>query len=164
MNQLGQNAYGKLYIENAEFCFNLSHCGNYVVASEGKRENGIDIEESQVHDLELAKHFFNEDEYNKLLQQGEEHSFSRIWTLKECYIKTLGKGLSIPLNSFVVRLGELKREGLSEFSHICSTSYVCNSDINFKEYYFDGYNIAVGGYETISDTICKKDLFEELVL
>ncbi|MBF7018187.1 4'-phosphopantetheinyl transferase superfamily protein [Staphylococcus durrellii] len=42
-----------------------------------------------------------------------------IWTLKESYVKTLGKGLYIPLNAFTIK------------------NMFLNNDISVHTYYYD---------------------------
>ena len=68
---------------------------------------GIDVEMIKPIDFKIAERFFSRDEYISLINQPEEIKlmyFYMIWTLKESYIKTEGKGLSIPLNSFIIRI------------------------------------------------------------
>lgn len=100
------NPYGKPFLENnPNFLFNISHAGNWVVILWGQdsRYIGIDIEKITPIDLSLAKNLFSPQEnHNLLLKKGEEQLtyFYQLWTLKESYVKALGKGLSIPLDSF----------------------------------------------------------------
>ncbi|MEI3612720.1 4'-phosphopantetheinyl transferase family protein [Pseudogracilibacillus sp. SO30301A] len=49
--------------------------------------------------------FFSKDEYvfiNSRPDQDKLSTFYKYWTLKESYVKAIGKGLSIPLNSFTI--------------------------------------------------------------
>lgn len=86
--------------------FNLSHTGGFVACVAGRvRELGVDVENlSRMTSCdEIAKHSFAaaEFEYLRNLPPALQHeAFFRIWTLKEAYIKAVGKGLSIPLDSF----------------------------------------------------------------
>ena len=64
---------------------------------------GVDIELVKDIDTDLARRFFSFTEYQWLIGKPlslQRDSFYSLWTLKESYIKCLGKGLSIPLNSF----------------------------------------------------------------
>jgi 4'-phosphopantetheinyl transferase len=101
------NAYGKPYLENnLDLSFNISHSGEWVVSIVSKIPVGIDIERIRPLDLNVAKQFFSIKEYTDLVSKNsEEHLnyFYDLWTLKESYIKALGKGLSIPLDSFEIR-------------------------------------------------------------
>lgn len=102
------NAYGKPLLRKPEgIHFNISHSGHWVICAVDDTAVGIDVEMIKPIDLEIAKRFFSRDEYRYLMNQPEEMKlkcFYRLWTLKESYIKTEGKGLSIPLNSFTIKL------------------------------------------------------------
>ena len=101
-----RNIYGKPYIKGVDkFHYNISHAGKWVVCVLSDRPVGIDIEIILPIDLEIARNFFTESEYisiRKLPQKDQLAGFYRFWTAKESYIKYIGKGLSIPLNSFTV--------------------------------------------------------------
>ncbi len=102
------NAYGKpLLRELTGIHFNISHSGNWVICAIDDNAVGVDVEMIKPIDLEIAERFFSRDEYRYLMNQPEEMKlkcFYMFWTLKESYIKTEGKGLSIPLNSFTIKL------------------------------------------------------------
>lgn len=90
--------------------FNPSHSsGLLVVAITQGTQVGVDIELIRpLPDLNLiASHSFSEYEQNLLSQlTGEEKhlGFFRGWTRKEAYLKALGNGLSVPLDSFDISL------------------------------------------------------------
>lgn len=106
------NEYGKKRLRGSnDLHFNISHSGKWIVCSIGKHYNGIDIEKIQPIDIELAKKNFTYSEYfylKKIRLELRSAEFIRIWTLKESYIKCLGKGLSIPLDSFEFKLANRK--------------------------------------------------------
>jgi len=98
------NKYGKKRLMGRnDFHFNISHSGEWVVCSMGNYENGIDVEKIQPIDIDLVKRIFKRSEYlhiKNMKLENQSQEFIRIWTLKESYIKCIGKGLSIPLDSF----------------------------------------------------------------
>lgn len=104
----GVNDYGKPQLLNPPgIQFNISHSGNWVVCALGDSPVGIDVEVIKPISLEIAKEFFSKDEYYTLINQPEELKlkfFYMLWTLKESYIKAEGKGFSIPLSSFSIRI------------------------------------------------------------
>lgn len=68
----------------------------------------MDIERVRRANLKLAKRFFAKEEYDDLAGRAETEQadlFSRMWTGKEAVVKASGKGLLIPLDSFLI-LGE----------------------------------------------------------
>ncbi len=86
--------------------FNLTHSrGAVALAVSGGREVGIDVEERHrsVEYLALAERFFAEPEARHLrgLPPNElPGAFFAIWTLKEAFVKGIGRGLTFPLEAF----------------------------------------------------------------
>ena len=57
----------------------------------------------------LAERFFSRDEaglLRGLTARPREATFFEVWTKKEAFVKALGEGLSRPLSSFTVTVGE----------------------------------------------------------
>ncbi|NOQ28405.1 MAG: 4'-phosphopantetheinyl transferase superfamily protein [Bacteroidales bacterium] len=132
------NEYGKPYFDNLnDFHFNISHSGDWVVCAIDKKPIGIDIEEISTIDLDISKNFFSDKEHNDLLLSKDPFDyFFTLWSLKESYIKFLGKGLSHPLNSFSMRF-------LNERIVIESYDQILEK-INFKQYQIDdAYKMAL---------------------
>ena len=125
------NEYGKPFVENfSDFHFNLSHSGEWVVCTTANFNVGIDIEKvSEIEALELANEFFSEEEFYDIYNINPDEQISYfydLWTLKESYIKTIGKGLYIPLNSFSIK---------KESPTLISYKYMP------QKFYFRQYNI-----------------------
>lgn len=133
------NKYGKPFlIGEPNVHFNISHSGDWVVAAIHSFPIGIDIEEIIPIDLRIGKRFFTDKEYkyimNKTPMNRLEH-FYEIWTLKESYIKAVGRGLSIPLNSFNICIDDdtISIETENEFKNY-----------NFRQYHIDSnYKMAI---------------------
>lgn len=73
-------------------------------------EVGVDVEQIiPVPELaEVAERFFTTEETAELMALSElqrVHGFFNCWTRKEAFVKALGEGLSVPLDSFRVTLG-----------------------------------------------------------
>ena len=104
------NKYGKPALKDpsSSIQFNLSHSQTAValgVSYNANQDLGVDIEHQDRKGqlLEMASHFFSKAESAILLEQPKERqveTFFKLWTLKEAYIKAIGKGLSIDLDSF----------------------------------------------------------------
>lgn len=124
------NKYGKpFYSGDENFFFNLSHSGEWVACIWANFIVGVDIEQILPIDLEIATHFFSREEVDVLY--GKPHGermfyFYDLWTLKESYIKALGKGMSLPLNSFTITKSAEKGVIIKNQSH--------NSSYYFKQY------------------------------
>ncbi|MCP5105795.1 MAG: 4'-phosphopantetheinyl transferase superfamily protein [bacterium] len=102
--QFHNNDYGKPFLTGREdFQFNLSHSGIWVVAAVDRLPVGIDVEQIQPIDLDISKNYYSPVEHRDLLGKDDKFSyFFTLWSLKESYIKIVGKGLSLPLNSFSI--------------------------------------------------------------
>jgi len=108
------NAYGKPFVvaptQHQTVNFNLSHTdGLAAIAISKDTELGVDVENKHRQDLtqELAEHFFAPEECQAVAQYSEHERAIKMlefWTLKESYIKAVGQGLSIALDSFAFRL------------------------------------------------------------
>jgi 4'-phosphopantetheinyl transferase len=90
--------------------FNLAHSGRFAAyAFAVGCEPGVDIEEVRpVSEQEnIVSRFFSREECEEWLgldPSQRDEAFFRCWTRKEAYIKALGDGLSMPLDSFRVSL------------------------------------------------------------
>ncbi len=96
------NKNGKPFIEGNPVYFSLSHSGNYSACAISDNEIGIDIELMRDINLNIAKKFFTQKEYEYIISKPEkriEHFFD-IWVLKESYMKATGYGLSLGLRNF----------------------------------------------------------------
>lgn len=87
-----------------EFHYNISHTRNAVMVAISDCSVGADIEKIKEAELGIAKRFFTarEQDYIVKSEEGAAKRFYEIWTRKEAYCKYLGKGLSLPLNTFDV--------------------------------------------------------------
>ena len=104
------NAYGKPAIVRSDLRFNLSHShGMALYAFCRHAEVGCDIErrDPKFAAEQIPERFFSRDEVRALrsLPLNEQtEAFFNCWTRKEAYIKAVGHGLSIALDSFDVSL------------------------------------------------------------
>ncbi|WP_150451330.1 4'-phosphopantetheinyl transferase family protein [Arenibacter lacus] len=113
--------FGKpyLYGEN-RLKFNISHSGCRVVLAFCKQGAiGVDIEKIKTNFdvMEIAENYFSEMEVNALgaiPQADQKKAFFRCWTRKESFLKAIGEGLSLPLDSFSVTLDDDKNAKLLE--------------------------------------------------
>lgn len=91
--------------------FSLSHSGKLALIGVASAEIGVDCE--KVRRLEsyvaIAEKHFSRDEFAGLMRVPEAErlfAFYRCWTRKEAYIKALGEGLAMALDTFDVSLGD----------------------------------------------------------
>lgn len=100
------NDFGKPAIENSgqeSLSFNLSHTHSMIACAVGYQYDlGVDIEGNQAVSnlVDMCRITLSDAELTTVLStlpKQREKLFYRYWTLKEAYIKALGKGLSIPM-------------------------------------------------------------------
>ena len=99
----GEN--GKPYLgtgqgERLPLMFNLSHSGMYVAQPFGTEDIGVDVELMRTGKQKIAQRFFAEDERKYLEKCWTDEAFTGIWTRKEAYIKAVGTGIAMSLDSF----------------------------------------------------------------
>lgn len=107
------NYYGKPFLANdgnsflGNIHFSVSHSGIWTVAAIDEFPIGVDIEKISPVDISLVRNYFSPEEYTDVMNaQDQPEYFYTLWTLKESYIKLLGKGLEQPLNSFSIRVSD----------------------------------------------------------
>jgi len=136
------NAHGKPILDGATVAhasgsllhFNLTHSnGAIALAITRDREVGIDIESRHraVEYLLLAERFFATEEARHLQSLQEEQrreAFFAIWTLKEAFVKGIGRGLSFPLDAFCF---ELEMSRLIAFKPLAD---FVSSDWHFQQF------------------------------
>ncbi|KAL9428118.1 hypothetical protein AB3S75_030167 [Citrus x aurantiifolia] len=105
--------------------FNISHTSSLVAC--GVTVNvpiGIDVEEKQRRlknkILAFAKRYFSPDEVKLLTAisdpEIQHQEFIKLWTLKEAYVKAVGRGFSAaPFNTFTIRARVVKMGGFHHF-------------------------------------------------
>ncbi len=104
--------YGKPRLDGSNVQFNVSHShGMGLIAIARGREVGCDIEriEPGFADEQIPERVFSPSEVAALrsLPEAEQcQAFFRCWTRKEAFIKACGMGVSLPLDSFEVTLGQ----------------------------------------------------------
>ena len=90
---------GKGYFKNVpKAFFNLSHSGERAMCVISSAETGCDVQQDQKIHWSVARLVFSAEEQiwlkeQDLLSKGDE-AFTRLWTLKESFLKTEGKGFS----------------------------------------------------------------------
>ncbi len=117
------------YTDYPEWHFNISHSAEWVVMAFSDKEIGIDIEEIRKINYHLAKRFFSPEENENLNKRDEPEKlnyFFDLWTLKESYLKYLGRGLTKALKSFTIH----DIDGRFHLMHDLEQ----NSKVHFRQY------------------------------
>lgn len=93
---------GKPYLpEYPELFFNIAHSGQLAICAFSSREIGADVEMMAPVDLELARRFFDNNEYRDIIVADcPSEAFYDYWVLKESYLKATGLGFKLPLDAF----------------------------------------------------------------
>lgn len=101
-------------VEQPRYRVNISHTrGLAAVALTQEHDIGVDVEwlQRDAPTEQLAKRMFAETERRKVAAATDPEKldiFLNFWTLKEAYVKAIGKGLSQPLDAFAFDLENLQ--------------------------------------------------------
>ncbi|KAL6273417.1 hypothetical protein ACE6H2_024109 [Prunus campanulata] len=102
--------------------FNISHTSSLIACGVTVDSPiGIDVEDKQRklknHILAFARRYFSSHEVEHLTSisdiEIQRQQFIKLWTLKEAYVKALGKGFSsAPFKTFTIRVRDAAKRGL----------------------------------------------------
>lgn len=127
-----KNSYGKPEVvwENGDWQppplhFNISHTSSLIACGVTMdAQIGIDVEEKtrkiKSNVLTFARRYFSSHELEHLSAitdpEIQRQEFMKLWTLKEAYVKALGRGFSAaPFNTFTIRFRPAIPKGESHF-------------------------------------------------
>ena len=97
-SQLRRTGLGKPYIEGSPMHLSLTHCEGFCACCLSLSPVGIDAEPAGCFSHQAAKKALTPREYELVLKNGEQ-VFAGLWTLKESYIKALGRGIGYGLKN-----------------------------------------------------------------
>ncbi len=109
LDEIAYSEYQKPYLPRyCDVHFNLSHSEERVMCAIGDAEIGCDVEYVNEIDMNIARKFFFDSEYETIASQSSPEArndvFYRLWTLKESFMKATGLGFNLPLNAFCIKL------------------------------------------------------------
>ena len=123
---VAEGEYEKPFFSSGRISFNLSHSGERVMCIMSDREAGCDVQQIGTPRLRVARRFFSASESALItsLTDPEEQAdlFYRVWTLKESFIKCVGRGLSLPLSEFTMLL-DREPAGISQSIDDCEYTF-----------------------------------------
>ncbi len=95
---------GKPYLQGRDdLFFSLAHTGRWVFCALAPQEIGLDAQMAGPCNQRVADRCFTPDE-KRWMDEDPDGRFTRLWTLKEAYLKYTGFGLVLPMSSFTVPL------------------------------------------------------------
>lgn len=117
--------------DHPQLHFNLSHCSGLAVCLLSDTECGVDCESIRRCKSRIVERVCNTQEIAALESASDaDFLFTRLWTLKEAYVKAIGVGISYPL-----------REVGFTFEGDCILSN--RSDASFMQFLLHGHIVSV---------------------
>lgn len=87
------NEHGKPYLKSSELYFNISHDKNMTVLVTSDKEIGVDLEYLTYKPSVVNKYFTPREQEIIKKSKNKEYDFTKIWVMKESYVKMLGIGI-----------------------------------------------------------------------
>ncbi|MCP4121628.1 MAG: 4'-phosphopantetheinyl transferase superfamily protein [Bacteroidetes bacterium] len=131
LSALKETAKGRLYFEDEDFDFNISHSGKIVVlAWSSENRIGVDVEMHRLLNIDIFRRNFTKGEWEAITGGNDPLAiFFKAWAVKESTIKADGRGMEV--------LG--KTEIMSDHKVICDKKAWWYSSLRIA----DGYAAAV---------------------
>jgi 4'-phosphopantetheinyl transferase len=90
--------YEKPYLKEGNIFFNISHTEDKIICCIADNECGADIEKIKPLKEDLIRRVCSDEEINMLLEsKNKEELFTKLWTMKESYIKYKGASIGMDL-------------------------------------------------------------------
>ena len=109
-DMLSFGEHGKPFLaERPDVRFNLSHADGIAACIVSENECGIDCEKVREWRPKVARRVFTAEERAMIeaVPEGERGLlFFRLWTLKEAFVKAVGRGLAYPMNTVGFSFGD----------------------------------------------------------
>nr|WP_276575899.1 4'-phosphopantetheinyl transferase superfamily protein [Oceanirhabdus seepicola] len=141
---IGEKPYFKDY---PDISVSRSYAGEYIViAAERQFSIGVDCEEVQDFNSNIAKYFFTHKE-RKYIESSKDRNtaFTVIWTRKESYIKCMGRGIDYPINTIDVT-------PIKDIENIPGNKPIFSENEKINNYYINSYI-----FEKIVISICSEN-------
>lgn len=87
------NEHGKSYLKDNKLYFNISHDRNMTVLVTSDKEIGVDLEYLTYKPSVVNKYFTPREQEIIKNSKNKEYDFTKIWVMKESYVKMLGIGI-----------------------------------------------------------------------
>ena len=96
---LSNGIHGKPYLsDHTHIHFNISHCNNGCICAIADSPIGLDIQDIRPFSWSVANHCCLEKEKQLLRECSDPATeFTKIWTMKESYLKMKGTGITVDL-------------------------------------------------------------------
>lgn len=143
------NKYGKPSLKDSCGChFNISHCEELAVCATAENPIGVDAEKIRRFPERVLRRCFTEREIKFVRESSSpETAFFQLWTLKESFVKAIGKGLSYPLKKaeFIIENNHItvnSEYNLSVLQIIIDKEFVCSvcsSNIFNNQIYYKSF-------------------------
>jgi len=125
---LAYQEYEKPYFKYyPDLHFNLSHCTGLAVCLLSEYECGVDCEALRPLRPAVVRRVFSPEEQQLLSESAEpDRIFTEIWTLKEAYVKAIGRGIGFPMQNVCFQFREkqiLCSQEHADFYHMQYENY-----------------------------------------
>lgn len=141
------NEFQRPLLTLADYDFNISHSGGFVVCALGKDIRlGIDIEENKTVNINNFRSMLTTKQWHEInCSENPSLEFYKYWTIKESVIKADGRGFAIPLERLELINDMVEFENKKWFTHQLklgkgySAAIATSRKTSFKIQYFDFY-------------------------
>ena len=130
IDQIEVDENGKPYIPGNPIYFSISHSGTKAMVVFSDSIVGCDVQLMKKESLSLADKYFTEEEQKEIkASDNEVEAFYKLWTLKECFMKATGKGLTLPLKTIDTKDSEYMTK-----SYVVDKDYMASYIVKKDDY------------------------------